>query len=201
MGAGLGQITMYDNVTTVDAIVVHAGYIKRRGANYTVSLLGNPIATDRNTLQVLNTLPGLNGLSINGKGSSLLYVNGREMRLPPEKQLQYLASLRAYEVESISISPSGGAKYSAGHKEGVIRIQLRKDDERRFSGSTMVPLEVKTETGDISTDIPLILNYSSPKFASYTFLNGHYIQNEPTYSEYSLMIRPKCQIALEHFMP
>lgn len=85
----LGPITMYDNVNQVDAIVVQANFIKRRGADYTVSLRNNPVAVNRNALEFMSTLPGVNGLSINGKGSDL-YVNGRLMHLPPDEQLKYL---------------------------------------------------------------------------------------------------------------
>lgn len=82
--------------------------------------------------------------------------------------------------------PSGGAKYAADHKGGVIRLQLRRGDDRLFSGSLTLPLGVNTENGAISTDIPLTLNYTTKKLAYYTFVSGSYMQNEPTENTYSL---------------
>lgn len=196
--ADLGPITMYDNVNQVDAIVVQANFIKRRGADYTVSLRNNPVAVNRNALEFMSTLPGVNGLSINGKGSDL-YVNGRLIHLPPDEQLKYLSGLRAQDVENITIIPSGGARYSASHRGGVIRITLRRGDDKLFSGSVTVPLNVNSENGFISTSIPLTLNYTSPKFASYTFVSPCYLQNEQTENTYYLKNQTDKQSSLRSF--
>lgn len=194
----LGPITMYDNVNQVDAIVVQANFIKRRGADYTVSLRNNPVAVNRNALEFMSTLPGVNGLSINGKGSDL-YVNGRLIHLPPDEQLKYLSGLRAQDVENITIIPSGGARYSASHRGGVIRITLRRGDDKLFSGSVTVPLNVNPKNGFISTSIPLTLNYTSPKFASYTFVSPCYLQNEQTENTYYLKNQTDKQSSLRSF--
>lgn len=196
--ADLGPITMYDNVNQVDAIVVQANFIKRRGADYTVSLRNNPVAVNRNALEFMSTLPGVNGLSINGKGSDL-YVNGRLIHLPPDEQLKYLSGLRAQDVENITIIPSGGARYSASHRGGVIRITLRRGDDKLFSGSVTVPLNVNPKNGFISTSIPLTLNYTSPKFASYTFVSPCYLQNEQTENTYYLKNQTDKQSSLRSF--
>lgn len=185
-GDNIGEIVMREKKNMIDAVVVQTNYIKRKGADYTVKVYNNPLAENRNTLEFMNTLPGVNGLSINGKAISRVYINGRELKnLPPDQIAKYLAGLRAEEIENITIMPSGGAKYSADQRGGIIRIQMRRNEDRNFSGSVTLPISVNTENGAISTHIPINLNYRSSKFSSYTYIGGNYLEKEQIETLYS----------------
>ncbi len=174
----VGRIIMKIRNTSLEEARVAADFIRRRGMNTIVSLKNNPNAKGRNTLQFLNTLPGVNGISINGRGVSKVFVNNREMKMSAQELYQYLAGLKATDVQTIHVMPNGGARYSGDHKGGVIRVQLRSGGEPRYSGSLTVPLTVRTYDGAASSTVPFTLNYTSSKFSSYTYLNGAYLQNE-----------------------
>lgn len=184
-GDRIGDIVMQEKKNMIDAVVVQTNYIKRKGADYTVRVLDNPLAKNRNTLEFMSTLPGVNGLSINGKSFSRVYVNGRELKLPPDQIVKYLAGLRVEEINNITIMPSGGAKYSSDHKGGIVRIQLRRNEERNLSGSVTLPISTNIENGAINVDTPISLNYRSPKFSSYTFIDGSYLGKERIETLYS----------------
>ncbi len=172
----VGKVILKHN--TIEEAVIRADFIRRRGMNTIVSLKNNPDAKGRNTLQFLNTLPGVNGINIHGKGSSKVFVNNREMKMNPQELMQYLAGLKATDVQTIHIMPNDGARYSGDHKGGIIRIQLRSGGDPKFSGSLTVPMTVALYDGSISSTIPFTLNYTANKFSSYTYLNGSYLQNE-----------------------
>ncbi len=173
-----GEIIMKADADSIAEAVVSADFIKRKGINSIVNLKNNPDAKNRNTLQFLNTLPGVNGISIHGKGASKVFVNNREMKMDTQELLQYLAGLKASDVQTIHILPNGDARYSGDHKGGVIRIQLRSGGAPRYSGSLTVPLTVRTYDGSFYSNIPFTLNYTGNKLSSYTYLNGTYLQNE-----------------------
>ncbi len=172
----IGKVILKQN--TIEEVVVRADFIRRKGMNTIVSLKNNPDAKGRNTLQFLNTLPGVNGINIHGKGSSKVFVNNREMKMNPQELMQYLAGLKAEDVQTIHILPNGGARYSGDHKGGIIRIQLRSGGEPKFSGSLTVPMTVALYDGSFTSIIPFTFNYTSNRFSSYTYLNGTYLQNE-----------------------
>lgn len=180
----LGTIVLSENKHYLAAVRVTADFIKRRGTDYEVSVRNHPAAKNNSLLLFMNTLPGVNGLSINGRESAILFVNGRELSIPLPEQIRYLAGLRAEDVESISIMPSGGSKYRANHKGGIIRIRLQRRDDHLFSGSTSIPLAVNTHDGALSLNVPVSLNYTTPKLSSYTWLSGNYLQNEAQEHEY-----------------
>jgi hypothetical protein len=180
----LGVIVLHETSHILETVVVTTDILRRRGANYSVSLRNNPAAEGKSALSFMNSLPGVRGLSINGRESSIVFINGRQQRLPEPDLMRYLAALRAEDVESIQIMPSGGSKYTADHKGGVIRIQLRRSDERLFAGSVSVPIQLNTHDGAVTSNIPLSLNYTTTKLASHTFLSGSYLQNEAERAEY-----------------
>ncbi len=182
----VGTITLADKSYNVDEVVVKGDYMKRRGTEMLVTVTNNPDAKGRNALEFMNTLPGMNGLSIHGKGISKVYVNNREMKLPPDLLYRYVASLRAEDVESMRIIPQRGARYEAGHSAGVIRLRLKRGSEKNFSGNISVPVTVKTHDGALSTHIPVSLNYMKGKISSHTFLYGSWMQNEHTRHEYTI---------------
>jgi len=180
-GQNLGDIVLKQERDILDAAVVSASFIKRRGGNYTLSLKDNPLAKGKNTLQVLNSLPGIRGLRIYGsKTPATLYVNGREMKLPPETLYKYIASLRADDVSTIQILPTGGVGMSMDKKGGVIKLRLRSGEDRRLSGSVTLPVSVNAETGTLSTNVPATLNYVTPKFSTYSFAYLYWLQEERT---------------------
>lgn len=182
----VGQIVLYEKNYSLDEVVVTADFIKRKGANTIVSVKNNPQAKNKNTLQFITNLPGVNGLSINGNGVSKVYVNNRELKLSPSELYRYLAGLKAEDVSTIQLLPKGGAKYAADHKGGIIHIHLKSGGKENLSGSVSLPVTVNLYDGALSASVPLSVNYTNNKVSSYTYLNGSYLQNERTDNNYSI---------------
>lgn len=182
----LGQIVLYEKNYSLNEVVVTADFVKRKGANTIVSVKNNPQAKNKNTLQFISNLPGVNGLRINGGGISKVYVNNRELKMEPSELYRYLAGLKAEDVNTIQLLPNGGARYSADHKGGVIRINLKSGGKENLSGSVSLPVTVNLYDGALSADIPLSVNYTNKKISSYTYMNGSYLQNECMDNSYTV---------------
>ncbi|MCD8294434.1 MAG: outer membrane beta-barrel protein [Clostridia bacterium] len=172
----------FQNDTIAEAVHIE-DYIKRRGTMMTVAVKNNPEAKGRNTLQFLNTLPGVDGINIYGnKESAKVYVNGRELNIPGSIT-DYLKSLQAEDVRQIQILPTHGARYSADNKGGVIRIQLRSKEEDRISGNANMNASVHTYNGGVTLKPSVNLNYMGRKLSSYTYVTGTWLQDERTASK------------------
>ncbi len=176
--------TSYQDVQndTIAAVVHVEDYIKRRGTMMTVAVKNNPEVKDKNIVQFLSTLPGVDGLKIYGNTEgATVYVNGRKMDMPNISE--YLQGFRAEDVRSIQVIPTHGAKYSADTKGGVIRIQLRSREEDRISGNAALDASVYTHNGALSLMPSVNLNYMGKKLSSYTYVHAWWLQDEPTASE------------------
>lgn len=171
----------------LEAATVTSNYIKRQGNNFTLFLKNNPAAKGKSSLQILNSLPGIHGLNIYGGESSTVYVNDHELKLPPDQLLTYLASLKAEDVNFIKILPTGSAAYSSEKKGGVIRVQLRHGESSRISGNIVAPLSVNAETGSMSTNSAVTLNYIAPKFSTFTFASFNWLQEERIKDSYEIV--------------
>ena len=182
----LGQIILYEKNYTLGEVVVTADFVKRKGANTIVSVKNNPQAKNKNTLQFISNLPGMDGLRINGKGISKVYVNNRELKMSPSELYRYLAGLRAEDINTIQLLPNGGARYSADHKGGIIRINLKRGGTENLSGSISLPVQANLYDGALSVGLPLSVNYTNNKISSYTYLRGDYLQNERMDNSYDI---------------
>lgn len=174
----IGEILLQEKLFPIEEAVVSSNFIQRKGTDLIVNMRNNPNAKNRNVLQFLNTLPGVNGLNINGKGVSKIVVNNRELKLDPIELYKYLNALKAEDVQSLKIMPNGGVRYDANHKGGVIFIYMRKGGEGLLSGSMTLPVTIYTDKFAVSTNTPVTLNYTNKKLSSYTYLNADYLSSE-----------------------
>ncbi len=171
---------------TIEEVVVSASYIKHSGASYTTTLKNNPMAENTSTLSFMNTLPGVSGISVYNQPPSIVYLNGIELKLPPNQILQYLSSLQASDVHSIKVEPYRGAKYRADHQGGVIHIKLANSTQQNFSASITPNVGVNHYDAAPDIRVPMTFNFTSPKFSSYTYISPTYLGNEHSESSYSI---------------
>lgn len=164
------------HIDSLSAAIVTSDYIQRKGTEYVVYVRHNPEAQDKSLMEFMNTLPGVNGLSINGQETSLVYVNGREMKMDPTELTKYLKGLNAQDVKTIRILPFAGAAYRADHKGGVIHIQLKYGDNSKGSGNLSTPLSLYLYNAGIVADPTLSYNYVNKNFSSYSYVDMHYTQ-------------------------
>ena len=99
---------------------------------------------------VLENLPGVqkkdDGIEVFGKGSPLIYINGREMRDKTE-----LDRLKSDEIQSVELITNPGVKYKA-NVESVIIIKTKHTQGEGFSFDAMADYS-QGENTDLATGI------------------------------------------------
>ena len=129
----LGTIQLQPEATMLGEVVV-------KGARPTYKLTTEGIKTDVDgtllskvgtATEVLGNLPGVqkkaDGIEVFGKGTPVIYINGREMRNKSE-----LDRLKSDEIESVELITNPGAKYKAD-VESVILIKTKRPQGEGFS--------------------------------------------------------------------
>jgi len=73
-------------------------------------------------------------VSIIGKGSILVMIDDRIMRLTGDELTAFLKSIRADDIKSIEVITNPPAKYSAEGNSGIINIRLKKAKHDAWNG-------------------------------------------------------------------
>ena len=129
----LGIIQLQPETTMLGEVVV-------KGVRPTYKLTTEGIKTDVDgtllskvgtATEVLGNLPGVqkkaDGIEVFGKGTPLIYINGREMRNKSD-----LDQLKSDDIESVELITNPGAKYKAD-VESVILIKTKRPQGEGFS--------------------------------------------------------------------
>ncbi|OMP79141.1 outer membrane beta-barrel family protein [[Flexibacter] sp. ATCC 35208] len=92
-------------------------------------------------LEVLERAPGIiidhrnNSISMNGKSSVMVMLNGKLLRMPITQVVALLRGMRADDVEKIELLTTPGAGYDAEGDGGIINIVLKKNSNVGLNGS------------------------------------------------------------------
>ncbi len=106
-----------------------------------IHLQNSAIAVGGTALDVLERAPGVsldrqdNKLSLNGKSSVLVMINGKLNRIPIDALLQQLAGLPTGSIEKIELIANPPARFDAEGDAGLINIVLRKSLNEGLSGT------------------------------------------------------------------
>ncbi|MBQ3363333.1 MAG: TonB-dependent receptor [Muribaculaceae bacterium] len=135
-GSDLGTIVLEPETTMLGEVVV-------KGQRPAFKLTTEGLKTDvENTLlskvgtakAVLENLPGVqrkkDGLEVFGKGTPLIYINGRKLQNQTE-----LDQISSEDIQSVELITSPGAKYDAT-VESVILIKTKRPQGEGFSANT-----------------------------------------------------------------
>jgi hypothetical protein len=97
-------------------------------------------------LDVLERSPGVvvnrgsNALSLNGKESVVIMINGKVVRQPLSTVMQYLSGLNANSIEKIELITNPPAKYEAAGAGGIINIVIAKGEDFGTNGTVGINL-------------------------------------------------------------
>ena len=105
----------------------------------------------------------LGTISITGKSSVGVMINGRMLNLSGQALLNYLKSIRSENIAKIEVITTPPAKYEAQGNSGLINIILKKNPNLGFSGSLTSNLIQRTYSGFGNTGM---LNYQTEKFST-----------------------------------
>jgi outer membrane receptor protein involved in Fe transport len=104
----------------------------------------------------------LGNISITGKSSVNVMVNGKMLNLSGANLINYLKTIRSENIAKIEVITTPPAKYEAQGNSGLINIILKKNPNLGWSGSVNTGLNQRTYTGGNSTGS---LNYQTEKLS------------------------------------
>lgn len=104
----------------------------------------------------------LGNISITGKSSVNVMVNGRMLNLSGTNLVNYLKTIRSENIAKIEVITTPPAKYEAQGNSGLINIILKKNPNLGWSGSVSTGLNQRTYSGGNSTGT---LNYQTEKLS------------------------------------
>src|ERR1700761_4057942 len=110
----------------------HKPLVEARTDRVVLNVEGNINEVGSDALELLRKSPGVtvdkdNNLSLNGKSSVQVYVDGRPTYLSSGNLADYLRTLSSSSIESIEIISNPSAKYDAAGNAGIINIRLKKN--------------------------------------------------------------------------
>lgn len=131
-------------------------------------------AAGQNALEILRKAPGVsidnnNRISVQGKNTVTVYIDGRQSVFTTEQLAQYLKTMQASDIEAIEIITQPSAKYDAAGNAGIINIRLKKNTNLGTNGSVNVGLAQGSHFAKFNGS--LALNHRTKKmnyFANYT---------------------------------
>ena len=177
-GSDLGTIALEPEATILGEVVV-------KGQRPAFKLTTEGLKTEvENTLlskvgtakAVLENLPGVqrkkDGLEVFGKGTPLIYINGRKLQTQTE-----LDQISSEDIQSVELITSPGAKYDAT-VESVILIKTKRPQGEGFSFNTQASYYV----GE-GPDLALGLNWNYRHrgldvFGSVWYNDDKYLEND-----------------------
>ncbi|KQT35729.1 TonB-dependent receptor [Chryseobacterium sp. Leaf405] len=104
----------------------------------------------------------LGTISITGKSSVNVMVNGRMLNLSGTALLNYLKSIRSENISKIEVITTPPSKYEAQGNSGLINIILKKNPNLGFSGNISSGLTQRTYHNGSTNGT---LNYQTEKFS------------------------------------
>lgn len=104
----------------------------------------------------------LGSISIAGKSSVNVMVNGRMLNLSGTNLINYLKTIRSENIAKIEVITTPPAKYEAQGNSGLINIILKKNPNLGWSGSVNTGLNQRIYSGGNSTGS---LNYQTEKLS------------------------------------
>ena len=128
-------ITMEESPETLNEVVVKAQLPKTKlhGTSMLTQVQGSVLEKSGTAEEMLTKIPGLretkDGLEVLGKGSPVIYINGRKLQDKDE-----LKRLRSEEIESVEVDMNPGSRYDAT-VTSVVRIRTIKRQGEGFGFS------------------------------------------------------------------
>ena len=128
----LGSIILKENTTNLVEVVVQSKKktIEQKTDRLVYNLENNVTNVAGDALRAINTAPGVavqnNTITILGKGTSRVMIDGRMIELAGEELNNFLKSIPASDIKNIEIISNPPAKYEAEGTGGLINIVMKK---------------------------------------------------------------------------
>lgn len=138
----LGTIVLQKNVTDLAEVIIQTKKktIEQKTDRLIYNFENNVATTGGDALSAINTAPGIvvknDAITLLGKGTSQVMIDGRLIELTGEELNNYLKSISASEIKNIEIISNPPAKYEADGFGGLINIIMKKGVQNSWKNTT-----------------------------------------------------------------
>lgn len=138
----LGTIVLQKNVTDLAEVIIQTKKktIEQKTDRLIYNFENNVATTGGDALSVINTAPGIvvknDVITLLGKGTSRVMIDGRLIELTGEELNNYLKSISASDIKNIEIISNPPAKYEADGFGGLINIIMKKGIQNSWKNTT-----------------------------------------------------------------
>ena len=185
----LGTIRMQPDSTRLNGVVVSASAARLKQEPGKFIYKPSPLElAGIDSYELLRYAPLVsvenNTVSILGKGTSTIYINGRKPLMNNVSLMEMLRSVPADRIEKIEIIMSPNSSHKASTTGGIVNIVMKKNPNQGLTGSASVSATYLGER--ITPRSSLYLGYSKNKFnasanLSYLYYNSQ-DEKETTYN-------------------
>lgn len=143
----LGNIGLKKNVTDLVEVVIQTKKktIEQKTDRLVYNFENNVATTGGDALSAINTAPGVvvknDAITILGKGTSRVMIDGRLIELTGEELNNFLKSIAATDIKNIEIISNPPAKYEADGFGGLINIIMKKGVRNSWKNTTTLSYE------------------------------------------------------------
>jgi hypothetical protein len=166
----MNTIIMTESDRNLMEITVTPNFIQHQLGRYIVSLQGNPITKGNTTDKLIELLPGVSkqgdSFTMNGREVSNIYIDERKIHDKNELEV-----LQAEYIDKVEIIYTTENEYNVANTGGIIKIKLKKLDDKGYYGSLSGELTINPSYGLTNDNINSIINYRYGKFSIYNYLS------------------------------
>ncbi|WP_342328471.1 TonB-dependent receptor [Pedobacter sp. FW305-3-2-15-E-R2A2] len=138
----LGTILLKENTGNLEGVVVVARkkLISYKADRLIFDVESSIAAEGGDGISAISAAPGVlvqnNAISMLGKGSSRVMLDGRMVELSGDDLISFLKSISAKDIKQVEVIGNPPAKYEAGGEGGLINIILKKGARDSWKNST-----------------------------------------------------------------
>lgn len=171
LSAALSAQTQKDSIRNVEQInlLVKKKLIERKADRLIFNVEASVASQGMDATETLANVPmlkvdeNMGSISITGKSTVSVMINGRMLNLSGNALLNYLKSIRSENISKIEVITTPPSKYEAQGNSGLINIILKKNPNLGFSGNINSNLIQRSYSGFSFNGS---LNYQTEKFSS-----------------------------------
>jgi hypothetical protein len=140
----LGIIILKESATNLGEVVIQSRKktIEQKTDRLVYNLENNVTTVGNDALSAINTAPGVvvqnDAITILGKGTSRVMIDGRIIELVGEELNNFLKSISAADIKNIEVISNPPAKYEADGMGGLINIIMKKGARDSWKNTTTV---------------------------------------------------------------
>jgi iron complex outermembrane receptor protein len=146
----VGTIQLRASAAKLNEVVVvgQKALIDYRPDRVVFNVENSVAATGGDAVGAISAAPGVlvrnNTISMLGKGSARVLVDGRLLELSGEELVAYLKSIPASSIKNVEVITTPPAKYEAGGDGGLININLKQGQANSWKNTTTLAVEQNT---------------------------------------------------------